>query len=285
MAESEKELLSNIGDSIKTQRLAEVKNHANNPAIGRVFCNVESTEGNILDGKNIFWLINNEYNQYRYRSHCEIGKPVYKNTRMGEILSKYKDGKHSFTLRTNLKRLNKVDVQVYNRSVYTVAGNSVKEITVNIDGDRNTYYFQYLEELIKYNNDLNTRLAEKKKQEEENKIAIELARKAKEEALKRQAEEEAEQLRLEEQRRLEEEKKNKKDIANLSPSIIEGIKKEIAGILYATRNSIVHAKSNYTVTGKECHEEDLDQLNEFMAKLCECLFVWNSRQNKGLQLR
>lgn len=75
------------------------------------------------------------------------------------------------------------------------------------------------------------------------------------------------------------------DITNISPSIIEGIKKEIAGILYATRNSIVHAKSNYIDTGKECPEEDLDQLNEFMAKLCECLFVWNSRQNKGLQLR
>lgn len=76
-----------------------------------------------------------------------------------------------------------------------------------------------------------------------------------------------------------------KDIANLSPTIIEGIKKEIAGILYATRNSIVHAKSNYTVTGKECPEEELEQLNEFMMKLCECLFVWNSRQCKGLQLR
>ena len=76
-----------------------------------------------------------------------------------------------------------------------------------------------------------------------------------------------------------------KDITNISPSIIESIKKEIAGILYATRNSIVHAKSNYTIIGKECPEEDLEQLNEFMAKLCECLFVWNSRQNKGLQLR
>lgn len=76
-----------------------------------------------------------------------------------------------------------------------------------------------------------------------------------------------------------------KDIKNLNSSIIESVKKEIAGILYATRNCIVHAKSNYTITGKECPEEDLDQLNEFMAKLSECLFVWNSRQSKGLQLR
>lgn len=31
--------------------------------------------------------------------------------------------------------------------------------------------------------------------------------------------------------------------------------------------------------------EHLVRLNEFMAKLCKCHFVWNSRQNKGLQLR
>lgn len=76
-----------------------------------------------------------------------------------------------------------------------------------------------------------------------------------------------------------------KNIASLNSSTIEVIKKEIADILYATRNSIVHAKSNYTVTGKECSEEDLEQLNEFMVKLCECLFVWNGRQSKEFQLK
>lgn len=75
-----------------------------------------------------------------------------------------------------------------------------------------------------------------------------------------------------------------KNIASLNSSTIEVIKKEIADILYATRNSIVHAKSNYIVTGKECSDEDLEQLNEFMVKLCECLFVWNGRQSKEFQL-
>lgn len=76
-----------------------------------------------------------------------------------------------------------------------------------------------------------------------------------------------------------------KDIRILNPSTIENVKKEIAGILHATRNSIVHAKSNYKNTGKECPEDDLDQLNEFMYKLCQCLFIWNSRQKKELQVR
>lgn len=74
-------------------------------------------------------------------------------------------------------------------------------------------------------------------------------------------------------------------ITTLSPTTIEAVKKEVADILYATRNSIVHAKSNYTFTGKECPEEDLGQLNEFMINLCECLFIWNGRQSKEYQLK
>ena len=71
---------------------------------------------------------------------------------------------------------------------------------------------------------------------------------------------------------------------SLNSEKVELVKKDIANILYATRNSIVHAKSNYTITGKECSEEDLVQLNNFMAVLCECLFIWNGRQNKVFRL-
>lgn len=76
-----------------------------------------------------------------------------------------------------------------------------------------------------------------------------------------------------------------KKISSLNSAKIDVIKKEIASILYATRNSIVHAKSNYSVTGKECLEEDLEQLNIFMTSLCECLFVWNGRQSKEYRLK
>lgn len=76
-----------------------------------------------------------------------------------------------------------------------------------------------------------------------------------------------------------------KKISSLNSAKIDVIKKEIASILYATRNSIVHAKSNYSVTGKECLEEDLEQLNIFMTSLCKCLFVWNGRQSKEYRLK
>lgn len=59
---------------------------------------------------------------------------------------------------------------------------------------------------------------------------------------------------------------------------IDAVKKNISQFLYATRNDIVHAKSNYNRTGNECLPEDMEQLNLFMGKLCYCLISWNSRQ-------
>lgn len=76
-----------------------------------------------------------------------------------------------------------------------------------------------------------------------------------------------------------------KDIAILKQTEINEIKREIGNMLYATRNSIVHAKSNYSSTGKECLIEDLEQLNIFMLLLCDCLIVWNGRQSKEYQLK
>jgi hypothetical protein len=63
------------------------------------------------------------------------------------------------------------------------------------------------------------------------------------------------------------------------------IRKELGKILCDTRNSIVHAKSNYQPTGFECPEENMDELNKFMDKLCQCLFAWNGRQAENYRLK
>lgn len=69
-----------------------------------------------------------------------------------------------------------------------------------------------------------------------------------------------------------------KEVIALNPTEKEGIDKEIGQILYSTRNQIVHAKSNYRPTGYECNIDDMEQLNIFMKKLCQCLIIWNNRQ-------
>lgn len=63
------------------------------------------------------------------------------------------------------------------------------------------------------------------------------------------------------------------------------IKQGISSVLYATRNSIVHAKSNYTITGDECNSEDLESLNIFISKLCYCLIAWNNRQPEMFRIK
>lgn len=75
------------------------------------------------------------------------------------------------------------------------------------------------------------------------------------------------------------------DIDLLKQDEIIDVKKKIGEVLYSTRNNIVHAKSNYNNSDKECQSEDLTELNEFMSKLCHCLIVWNGRQSKEFQLK
>lgn len=63
------------------------------------------------------------------------------------------------------------------------------------------------------------------------------------------------------------------------------IKNDIASILCSTRNSIVHAKTNYKPKGNECLEDDMEELNEFMDKLCQCVFAWNGKQPEIYRLK
>jgi hypothetical protein len=54
-------------------------------------------------------------------------------------------------------------------------------------------------------------------------------------------------------------------------------------ILYATRNSIVHAKSNYIATGNEISQSDLPAGNEMMEIITRSIINWNQRQPEGFR--
>ena len=59
----------------------------------------------------------------------------------------------------------------------------------------------------------------------------------------------------------------------------------IAGkIIYKTRNKVVHAKSNFTLTGEEITSDELPQLNEFMKEACSQAIRWYSRQPNHMKL-
>ena len=51
----------------------------------------------------------------------------------------------------------------------------------------------------------------------------------------------------------------------------------LANFLYSTRNSIVHAKSNYNPTGFECQAQDISQFDEMLQSLCYTIVYWKDR--------
>ena len=62
------------------------------------------------------------------------------------------------------------------------------------------------------------------------------------------------------------------------------LQKQIASILYATRNSIVHAKSNYAPTGYEITLDELDNVNKMMDVIAHSIINWNERQPVGYRI-
>lgn len=59
---------------------------------------------------------------------------------------------------------------------------------------------------------------------------------------------------------------------------------ELGMVLYQTRNSIVHAKSNYDTKGYEVDTNDLARLNQFMHKACFSIIRWYSSLPKHLKI-
>jgi hypothetical protein len=55
-------------------------------------------------------------------------------------------------------------------------------------------------------------------------------------------------------------------------------------IIYKTRNKVVHAKSNFNLTGEEIESSEFNQLNEFMKEASSQAIRWYSRQPNHLKL-
>ena len=71
---------------------------------------------------------------------------------------------------------------------------------------------------------------------------------------------------------------------DVSEEQLSGLQKQIASMIYDTRNSIVHAKSNYTATGKEILLEELSDANDMMDVIARSIINWNIRQPEGFRV-
>lgn len=72
---------------------------------------------------------------------------------------------------------------------------------------------------------------------------------------------------------------------NLSEEQITSYHKQLASSLYSTRNSIVHAKSNYQSTGNEFHTDEMEAANRIMDIIATSIIQWNERQAEVYRLK
>lgn len=78
---------------------------------------------------------------------------------------------------------------------------------------------------------------------------------------------------------------NQSDLSySTKTEILQSIINYVGNILYSTRNSIVHAKSNYKSDSNECKPSDLFTLNEFLKDACYSIISWNCKLSDHLKI-
>lgn len=72
-------------------------------------------------------------------------------------------------------------------------------------------------------------------------------------------------------------------VDELNEEQLSSLQKQIAKVVYSTRNSIVHAKSNYNPTGFEFRDNEFTDANQIMDIVATSIIKWNFRQPEGLR--
>lgn len=70
----------------------------------------------------------------------------------------------------------------------------------------------------------------------------------------------------------------------ISDEQLASLQKQIARMLYSTRNSIVHAKSNYEPNGYELKGDQLEDGNKMMDMITMSIIQWNERQPESYKV-
>lgn len=179
-----KENVFEIGKAVQNHFDLERKYNVQNYAIARLLCTYESSNEKVSEVKS-FWLTNSENKRNSLlqrditgavittvstnRLHTLIsdGQPVYKNTRLGDILTKYYNGTHSYSLLTKLKRVNNINLTIHNKAVYVPTPASIQEVLIRIADDELEYRYQRLSDLLEARRSLEEKLELQKHEEEQ----------------------------------------------------------------------------------------------------------------------
>lgn len=206
-----------IGKAILRHIEKEKANYTRVPAIGRAFCSLDST----LKGKEPaqqFWIVIGDTTKVLRTD----GIVVHRDSKMGEVLTRYYSGKRNYTQITkNPKRKNDVEVTIHDRAIYKPDFRTALELVINIAGDANTYRFQKLYDLLGNRQEQEQELRKLQEEKERIRKQKEKAQKEVERAAREKAQKEEERLREEARKREEEEKKADEEILRIENTIDE----------------------------------------------------------------
>jgi hypothetical protein len=227
-----KENIEQIARSIQNHVKQEISQGFSNQAFARAKCEVDRME-------RVFWLTNAQ-NVRGMRMTRDFtgsgtiatagirttlesdGQPIYKNTKVGEILTKAFSGTYYYTTLNNIKRQEEHELTIYNRATYNTIAGKVMDFELYLDSQR--YRYQNLAVLLKtieeeknalrqHNAEIIKLQEEQKRLEEEKRLAAEMEAKA--------AKEIQERLEAERKQKEEEERKCREKVAEKEKAILE----------------------------------------------------------------
>lgn len=161
-----------IAKTIEHHRKGELKVHASNNAVGiaNVYC---------FEKERRFWIVNNQNNSgLAYArdfngnpiiisgpktTYTDDGQPVFKNTKVGEVIIRNTNGIHQYQTPNGL-----ASITIYNSAFYTpdYFPFYARDIKVNVNEAKPRYYSN-LSEILEKISDLDKEIIEKQRQLEE----------------------------------------------------------------------------------------------------------------------
>jgi hypothetical protein len=232
----EKENILDIANSIKGRINDEVRNSFKNVAVGRCRAYVQSSYDSSQNGEKTFFITNNERTCGRMQTDFTGtssywvseksntsdygGQPIYKNTKMGDVIIKNWSGHHEYNVLVH-KKVKSVTVDILNKTTYTPIGNDAKDMVVRLSDSDEPYKYASLRALLEINAEQQKQLEAAK--EKMRKLEEERKRKEEEERIARERAEKEEIERLERERieREAEEAKRKAEYERLQQTIEE----------------------------------------------------------------
>lgn len=263
-----------IGVSINEHTSKERMHDISNRAFARATCTVCGEK--CPEKVDTYWLLNRE----NYQGHREQrdftgtgiiihtghnsalqdvdGQLIYKNTKMGEILTKFVSGSHKYMAPDKYRKkcFHELVVDIHNRATYQPHGSEPTEVEINIAGNPKTHRYHKLSALINSAKEEAKRLKlqqEELKRLEEEKIC--LARELEE----KRAQEERERIKAAQRAKEEEARKTREEIERIEHEIAENIERADFVRSFMRKNVKLrsqHALDPYQEDAKRSHIYD-----------------------------